>query len=273
MSSPSLPPAALPCLVALDTATEVAHLALCLGGEVRAQALGGAAQASSTTLPGLQAMLAQAGLGWPAVQAIAFGQGPGAFTGLRTACAIAQGLALGLNLPVIALDTLMAVAESARREEPAIAQALSNGAGPLWVLQDARMSEVYAAAYTWSDGVWLQVQAPVLWPLSHWQAQIEAGHITLAAGSALLAYPAHTESLQAQGALLAPAAQPHGLALALLAQQAWARGDTLDAALALPLYVRDKVAQTTAERTADRTAERITEGTSDRPADRAAHGA
>jgi tRNA threonylcarbamoyladenosine biosynthesis protein TsaB len=116
------------------------------------------------------------------------------------------------------------------------------------------MSEVYAAAYSWSDGTWQQAQAPVLWPLSHWQAQIDAGHITLAAGSALLAYPAHTDSLQAQGALLAPAAQPDGLALALLAQQAWARGDTLDAALALPLYVRDKVAQTTAERTADRLA-------------------
>jgi tRNA threonylcarbamoyladenosine biosynthesis protein TsaB len=270
MLSTALPPAASPCLVALDTATEVAHLALCLGGEVHAQALGGAAQASATTLPGLQAMLAAAGTGWPAVQAIAFGQGPGAFTGLRTACAIAQGLALGLNLPVIAIDTLMAVAESARRQQPAIAQALASGAGPLWVLQDARMSEVYAAAYTWSDGTWQQAQAPALWPLSRWQAQIDAGHITLAAGSALLAYPAHAESLQAQGALLAPAAQPDGLALALLAQEAWARGDTLDAALALPLYVRDKVAQTTAERTAERTADR---STANRQADRTVSGA
>jgi tRNA threonylcarbamoyladenosine biosynthesis protein TsaB len=200
MSSPSLHPAAMPCLVALDTATEVAHLALCLGGEVQVQALGGAAQASATTLPGLQAMLAQSGLGWPAVQAIAFGQGPGAFTGLRTACAIAQGLALGLNLPVIALDTLMAVAESARRQQPTIAQALASGRGPLWVLQDARMSEVYAAAYTWTDGTLQQVQAPALWPLSHWQAQIDAGCICLAAGSALLAYPAHTQSLRALGA-------------------------------------------------------------------------
>jgi tRNA threonylcarbamoyladenosine biosynthesis protein TsaB len=246
----------MPCLVALDTATEVAHLALCLGGEVQVQALGGAAQASATTLPGLQAMLAQSGLGWPAVQAIAFGQGPGAFTGLRTACAIAQGLALGLNLPVIALDTLMAVAESARRQQPTIAQALASGRGPLWVLQDARMSEVYAAAYTWTDGTLQQVQAPALWPLSHWQAQIDAGCICLAAGSALLAYPAHTQSLRALGALLAPGAQPDGLALGQLAQQAWARGETLDAALALPLYVRDKVAQTTAERMSERMAER-----------------
>jgi tRNA threonylcarbamoyladenosine biosynthesis protein TsaB len=261
MLSTAPPPATTPCLVALDTATEVAHLALCLGGEVHAQALGGAAQASATTLPGLQAMLAQAGQGWPAVQAIAFGQGPGAFTGLRTACAIAQGLALGLNLPVIALDTLMAVAESARRDQPAIAQALAAGAGPLWVLQDARMSEVYAAAYAWVGGAWQQVQAPALWPLAHWQAQVDVGHITLAAGSALLAYPAHTEALLARGAALAPAAQPDGLALGRLAHLAWARGDTLDAALALPLYVRDKVAQTTAERTAERQADRAASGT------------
>lgn len=256
MSSPDLLPAASPCLVALDTATEVAHLALCSGGQVQVQALGGAAQASTTTLPGLNALLAQAGLAWPDVQAIAFGQGPGAFTGLRTACALAQGLALGLSLPVIAIDTLMAVAESARRTHPGMAQALADAKAPLWVLQDARMSEVYAAAYAWADGVWQQVTPPVLWPLAHWQALIDQGQIQMAAGSALLAYADHAQALGERGALLAPQAQPDGQALAVLATQAWAQGATLDAALALPLYVRDKVAKTTDERTAERTAER-----------------
>lgn len=256
MPLPDRLPATQPCLVALDTATEVAHLALCTGGQVQVQALGGAALASTTTLPGLNKLLAQAGLAWPDVQAIAFGQGPGAFTGLRTACALAQGLALGLGVPVIALDTLMAVAESARSASPAIAQALaqppSQAPAPLWVLQDARMSEVYAAAYLWADGWWQQVAPPVLWPLAHWQALIEQGLIQLAAGSALLAYPEHAQALAARGALLAPHAQPDGQALAVLATQAWAQGATLDAALALPLYVRDKVAQTTAERMAGR---------------------
>jgi tRNA threonylcarbamoyladenosine biosynthesis protein TsaB len=255
MSPPDLLPATSPCLVALDTATEVAHLALCVGGQVQVQALGGAAQASTTTLPGLNALLAQAGLAWSDVQAIAFGQGPGAFTGLRTACALAQGLALGLSLPVIALDTLMAVAESARRTHPGLAQALADSQAPLWVLQDARMSEVYAAAYAWSDdGQWQQVQAPALWPLAHWQALIDGGQIQLAAGSALLAYADHAQALAERGALLAPKAQPDGQALAVLATQAWAQGATLDAALALPLYVRDKVAQTTDERKAERSA-------------------
>lgn len=256
MPSPDLLLAASPCLVALDTATEVAHLALCAGGRVQVLALGGAAQASTTTLPGLNELLAQAGLAWSDVQAIAFGQGPGAFTGLRTACALAQGLALGLDVPVIALDTLMAVAESARRTTPAIAQAFEQALVqpqvPLWVLQDARMNEVYAAAYVWADGVWQPVAPPVLWPLSHWQSLIDQGQIQLAAGSALLAYPDHAQSLVARGALLAPHAQPEGQALAVLATQAWAQGATLDAALALPLYVRDKVAQTTAERMAGR---------------------
>ena len=254
MSSPDLLLAASPCLVALDTATEVAHLALCSGGQVQVQALGGAAQASTTTLPGLNALLAQADLAWSDVQAIAFGQGPGAFTGLRTACALAQGLALGLNLPVIAVDTLMAVAESARRTHPGMAQALADAKAPLWVLQDARMSEVYAAAYAWADGAWQQVSAPVLWPLAHWQALIDQGQIQMAAGSALLAYADHAQALGERGALLAPQAQPDGQALAALALQAWAQGATLDAALALPLYVRDKVAKTTDERMAERTA-------------------
>jgi tRNA threonylcarbamoyladenosine biosynthesis protein TsaB len=125
---------------------------------------------------------------------------------------------------------------------------------PGWVLQDSRMSEVYAAAYAWADGAWQQVSAPVLWPLAHWQALIDQRQIQLAAGSALLAYADHAQALAARGALLAPQAQPDGQALAVLALQGWTRGATLDAALALPLYVRDKVAKTTDERTAERTA-------------------
>jgi tRNA threonylcarbamoyladenosine biosynthesis protein TsaB len=70
----------------------------------------------------------------------------------------------------------------------------------------------------------------------------------------LSAYPDEVAGLAEQGASLAPDARPHGRALATLAQTAWAAGAALDAALALPLYVRDKVAQTTAERTADRAA-------------------
>jgi tRNA threonylcarbamoyladenosine biosynthesis protein TsaB len=238
---------ASPRLLVLDTATETVHMALATPDGVHARAVDGGARSSVTLLPGLQALVAEAGLAWADIDAVGFGRGPGAFTGLRTACAVAQGLALGLGKPVLALDTLMAVAESARRARADIAQALAlPSTEPLWVLQDARMSEVYAAAYR-HDPVqgWAQVSSPVLWPLDHLQAQVSEGRVRCAAGSALAAYPAAVQGLVGPAD---PQAQPGGEALAALALAAWVRGERLDPALALPLYVRDKVAQTTQER-------------------------
>lgn len=249
-----------PCLIALDTATEVVHLALCQGAHTWVQALGGGAQASATLLPGLQALMDEAGVSRAALQAIAFGRGPGAFTGLRTACSVAQGLALGLGLPVLPLDTLAVVAESARLRDAALAQALAAVPGTtLWVLQDARMNEVYAQPWAWQAEAGWQPQAPaVLWPagaLAAHHAQHAATAVPGAAwacGSALAAYPEQAQALADAGVPCVAGAVPDGAALAALARQAWARGLACDAALALPLYVRDKVAQTTAERMADR---------------------
>lgn len=241
----SLP--ASPRLLALDTATETVHLALATPQGVRTRTLEGAARSSATTLPGLRDLVAEAGLAWADIDAIGFGQGPGAFTGLRTACAVAQGLALGLGKPVLALDTLMAVAESARQSTPALARLLAEAPDTLlWVLQDARMSEVYAAAYRLDPAQgWVAASAPVLWPLGYLRAQVDAGTVRCAAGSALAAYPDEVAGLAGP---FDARAQPRGEALAALALAAWSRGETLDPALALPLYVRDKVAQTTQER-------------------------
>lgn len=245
----------LPCLLILDTATEVVHLALVAQGQVRVRAVGGGAQASVSTLPEMQALLAEAGLAWAQVDAIGFGRGPGAFTGLRTACAVTQGLALALDKPVLSLDTLMAVAESARAASSELDQTLRNDPqAVLWVLQDARMREVYAAPYAWTPVAgWLACADVQLWPLDHARAQIASGAVRHAAGSALAAY---TDEIDPAGQLshALPQARPDGQALAVLAQAAWARGELLDAALALPLYVRDKVAQTTQERAASRLA-------------------
>ncbi len=247
LQSPLLAPTA--CWLALDTATETAHLACWTVSQRYVAALGGGAQASATAMPGLQHLLKEAGRDWTDVRAVAFGQGPGAFTGLRTACALAQGLALAMDVPVIPLDTLKVVAESARLHSPPLTAWLQTSTDVLpkllWVLQDARMQEVYAAAYTWSlDGGW-HVQVPVaLWGLADMQARIASGQVQWAAGSALAAYPAYT-----QGLLHAdPRACPEGAALAALAQAAWHQQAWVDAALALPVYVRDKVAQTTEER-------------------------
>lgn len=251
---------AAPVLLALDTATDRIHAALSAGGHVSTLDLPGGAQASASLLPALNGLLAEAGRVWADVAAIAFGRGPGAFTGLRTACSVTQGLALALNKPVIALDTLMAVAEHARLASPA-----SWAAGDiLWVLQDARMEELYVAAYRWDGHDWQQDQPPALWsltePASRWATQAGQAQSCRWAGNALKAYPAQLSVLSglpaapATGFALTDPAVPGGAALAALAQRAWLRGDTLDAALALPLYVRDKVAQTTVERVAAKAA-------------------
>ncbi len=235
-----------PVLIALDTATDRVHLALVAGAQTWVADLPGGAQASATLLPALQDLLAQSQRAWTDVDAIGFGSGPGAFTGLRTACSTAQGLALGLDCPVIAIDTLMAVAEDARASDPS---AWSEG-DVVWVLQDARMDELYVAAYAWQSQRWVAVQAPQLWALTepaHRWAQQAPAHL---AGSGLQAYPDAFASV-AEGARWTHAA-PRGAALAELARQAWLRQEVVDAALALPRYVRDKVAQTTAERMAAR---------------------
>jgi tRNA threonylcarbamoyladenosine biosynthesis protein TsaB len=161
---------------------------------------------------------------------------------------VAQGLALAADRPVIPLDTLMAVAEDARQSDPAV---WTEG-DTLWVAQDARMGELYVAPYRWLGGHWAAEAEPGLWaigvPRERWADTAPPGQgRRRVAGNALLAHPSAFEGL-ADAAW--PQAAPRGAALAALARQAWARGEVVDAALALPLYVRDKVAQTTAERLA-----------------------
>jgi tRNA threonylcarbamoyl adenosine modification protein YeaZ/ribosomal-protein-alanine acetyltransferase len=242
---------AVPVLLALDTATDRVHAALAVGEAVRPLDLPGGAQASTQLLPALQGLLRDAGLVWTDLDAIAFGSGPGAFTGLRTACSVTQGLALGADCPVIVLDTLMAVAEDARQQAP---QGCACG-DTVWVLQDARMDEMYVGAFTWDGAAWQVAHAAQLWPLTEpearWAHDAQAAVNLRLCGNALQAYPDRFAALWPLGATtLSPSAAPRGAALAALAQRAWTRGDTVDVALALPRYVRDKVAQTTAERRA-----------------------
>lgn len=255
--SPSPTPSPIPdpaaVLLALDTATDRLHVALSVGSadegaRTRSRELAGGPQASAGLLPALQSLLQEEGLAWPAVHAIAFGAGPGAFTGLRTACSVTQGLALGLGVQVIVLDTLMVVAEDARQraDEPLPVGAV------VWVLQDARMGELYVGAFTWGGERWTVHTPPALWsldaPRARWAARGEGARVC---GNALSACPTAWEGLSPDDArVLAPDAMPRGAALAELARQAWAHGEQVDPALALPRYVRDKVAQTTAERAA-----------------------
>ena len=227
-------------LLAIDSSTD--KLAVALSGPAGLAVYEGAggAQASERLLPEIQRLLSEQGLALKDLDAIAFGRGPGAFTGLRTACAVTQGLALGAGKPVMALDSLMLVAEDARQQSP-------DWNGPLWVAMDARMDEIYAAAYEFRAGQWHTLQAPALYAPA---ALVERwGEPEAVAGSALNVFAAQLGN---------PLRRPHSWpqeasrarALAALAEQAWARGELLDAAEAQPIYVRDKVAFTTAERLA-----------------------
>ena len=230
-------------LLAFDTATEHMSIALAVRGEVFAHEAAGGAQASATLIPAILALLAKAGVTLRELDAIAFGRGPGAFTGLRTACSVAQGLAFGANKPVLPIDTLLTVAEDARGAD--------RRAQRVWVTMDARMNEVYAAQYAFADGRWAALDAPMLTTPDALNERWLVQAPELIAGSALAAFG---ERFATHGARLVPDALPRASAMLPLAQALWAAGGAVDAALALPLYVRDKVAQTTLERDAARLA-------------------
>lgn len=227
-------------LLAFDTATEQMSVALSVRGQVSTHEAAGGALASAGLIPAILALLAHAGVALRDLDAVAFGRGPGAFTGLRTACSVAQGLAFGAGKPVLPIDTLLAVAEGAR-----------DGAGDmtLWVVMDARMSEIYAAQYRFHAQRWQVLDAPMLITPAALNERWRAAAPQRVAGTALAAFGAQ---LQTAGAVLLPNALPRAVAMLPLAQAMWDRGEAVDAALALPLYLRDKVAQTTLEREAAR---------------------
>jgi tRNA threonylcarbamoyladenosine biosynthesis protein TsaB len=224
-------------LLALDTSTERMALALTWpGGRLSCVEAGGAA-ASARLIPAALELLARAGIGFDQLDGIAFGAGPGAFTGLRTSCAVAQGFGCALGRPLWPLDSLMLVAEDAATQRQLD--------GTLWVAMDARMDEAYAAAYRRTDAGWQVLEPPALYTLPALIERLRERPPDWLAGSALAAFgdrlsPPRIGSL--------PYERDRGAALASLACRAAARQPPLDAAEAVPLYLRDKVALTTGER-------------------------
>lgn len=228
-------------VLAFDTSTEQLAAALVVQGRVLGHAEPGGARASAALLPALRRLLAEAGVAMAGLDAIAFGRGPGAFTGLRTSCAVAQGLGFGLGRPLLPLDSLLLVAEDARVQ-------LGAGDGfEVGVAMDARMDEVYAGRYRHTGGAWQVLDAPALFTLPALAAAWREAppHV---AGSALAAFGARLPLPPA--AARVPAEADRAAALGRLAAAAFAAGAAVDAAAALPLYLRDKVALTTEERAA-----------------------
>lgn len=205
---------------------------------VRHEATG--AVSSTRLLPAIGELFEEAGLTLADCDAIAFGAGPGSFTGLRTATGVAQGLAFGLDIPVVPVGTLLVCAESARLRDP--------GATRVLAALDARMDEAYWADYAWDAeaGDWRTLQGASLDAPERIVAPEEP--FTLA-GNAAAAFGARL-SAAAAARTVDGEALPHALPLAHAALRAYRAGRAQRADQAAPEYVRNKVAQTTAERLA-----------------------
>ncbi|MBI5721795.1 MAG: tRNA (adenosine(37)-N6)-threonylcarbamoyltransferase complex dimerization subunit type 1 TsaB [Burkholderiales bacterium] len=232
-------------LLAFDTSTEMLAVAAAgPRGDCAWNGPGGAA-ASAHLVPQIGVVLERAGLALTDLMAIAFGRGPGAFTGLRTSCAVAQGLGFGLARPLLPLDSLLVVAEDAIEALPRTAASRT-----VAVAMDARMDEIYGGVYERGPSGWRVLRAPALHALADWNAVLEqeARSLHALAGSALGAFGARLH--RPAGVPAQPVETDRAAALLRLARQAFEAGEGIDAAQALPLYLRDKVALTTAERAA-----------------------
>ncbi|HYD97333.1 MAG TPA: tRNA (adenosine(37)-N6)-threonylcarbamoyltransferase complex dimerization subunit type 1 TsaB [Noviherbaspirillum sp.] len=224
----------MPTILAIETSSELASVALLHNGQLISHEASGVQTHSQTVLPMTQSVLAQAGLTLSRCDAIAFGAGPGSFTGVRTACGVAQGLAYGADLPVVPVVTLLAMAQACRE---------ACGADDVLVLLDARMEEVYWAQYRFDDG-WQVVTAPSLSVPS----AVAASGSPVACGNGLTAYALAFAALPLSKML--PEVQPHAAQVAQLAAREYAAGRQVAARDAQPIYLRNKVALTTRERQA-----------------------
>ncbi len=248
-------------ILALETSSSSCEVALlsAQGGEVSvfSRSHAGVASHAERLLPMVDELLAENGITRKQLSAVAFGQGPGGFTGLRVACGVAQGLAFALDLPVIPVVSLRAAMELDAGEEAVRV-----------VVQDARMGEVYVAAYArQGEGVsaswhtlsepkllnsrdvvpWIQLQAPA------WGTEAGEPLDVRLLGDALDAYPQLLESAETSGSGIVrlhegARVRASAASVARIAWRDYQRGQTIPADQAAPLYVRNKVAYTTAER-------------------------
>ncbi|MDP3419537.1 MAG: tRNA (adenosine(37)-N6)-threonylcarbamoyltransferase complex dimerization subunit type 1 TsaB [Thiobacillus sp.] len=223
-------------LLVLDTSTEWCSAALWLDGRIQARRVLAEQRHSSLLLPMVDDLLRESGLSLRQLDGIGYGAGPGSFTGLRIACAVTQGLEFGDDLPLVGVSTLDSIAEQADAER-------------VLTVLDARMAEVYWAAYARDGSGWRAVTEPQLaLPES---VMIPPGGDWVGAGNGFAALGAVLRPrLEAGLVRIDDTLMPDAAAMAPLAARAFERGEGLDAALAAPIYLRDKVALTVDERRA-----------------------
>ena len=223
-------------ILAIESSTDLLSVAFLADGLVTEREGERGRSHSDLVLPLVREALGEAGIDLSALDGIAFGAGPGSFTGLRMACGVAQGLAFGAGLRVLGVGSLEALA-------------LDAGCEQVYACVDARMNEAYCAAYRVVRGTVEAVIEPVvaapdrapLPPGAGWQGR---GNGFAAYGAAL------SERFGTNVGNIDALALPRASAVARLAALRFARGEAVEVAQAAPLYVRDKVALTTAERVA-----------------------
>jgi tRNA threonylcarbamoyladenosine biosynthesis protein TsaB len=224
-------------ILAIDTSTEFLSLALWLDGRVLSRDIHAGQTHSQQILPTLRALLDEAQIELTALNGIAFGAGPGSFTGLRIACGVAQGLAFGANLPVVGVSTLQALAQQ-------------SGAEKVIACLDARMGEIYHAAYEKQNGEWLEVSAPALFKPE--DAPKLTGNDWVGVGTGWLVYPDVLQSVYGEQLREMPApdhhSHPTATSIAELALPTFKAGLAGPAHEAAPIYIRNKVALKMSER-------------------------
>ena len=208
-------------------------MALASGTEIRSVSKFAGQKHSGMLLPMIDTMMQEAGLGIGELDAIAFGAGPGSFTGLRIACGVVQGLAFAVGCKVVPVCTLEALAEA-------------SGGAKVAVCTDARMGQVYLGAFEREEGGWQTRLAPMLCD----PYAVPALHGTgwLGCGGGFGRYPdIGTGPYAGVVTAVRSDVEPDAREVAVLAVEKLAAGGGVDAMAAAPIYVRNKVALTMME--------------------------
>lgn len=229
-------------LLAFDTSTEYLSLAIDKQGERFSYDVLAGQSHSQLILPQIQALLDQAGLQLSEIEGIAFGAGPGSFTGVRIAAGVAQGLGFGSHLPVAPIGTLLALAESTQ---------VKTGINKVIACLDARMGEVYHAAYEKVAGKWQVTMEPGLYKPQ--EVPVLEGEGWVGAGSGWKAYAdqlsqGYAKQLSDAPLAIQPDVLPNASAILTLAAPVFLSGQAGPAHDAMPIYIRNRVALKTAER-------------------------
>ena len=232
----------MPTILAIETSSELASCALLQGDLVLSRASSGVRTHSQSILPMVQELLQEANIALKDCDAIAYGSGPGSFTGVRTACGIAQGLAFGAALPLVPVVTLAAMALACHQQ---------TGAAEILAVLDARMGEVYWAQYHYADADadgGAPAASTLIGPsLSAPADVLPQGESVTACGNGLTVY---ADAFQGRSFCdgAQPDIMPHAVQVGQLARIAFGAGAVLPAREAQPLYLRNKIAFTSAER-------------------------